>query len=52
MVREMEDFSFLKDFVGDRMIDLYKQIKIAFDPNLILNPGKMIEFNEEDTNEK
>lgn len=44
--------SFLKDFVGDRMIDLYKQIKIAFDPNLILNPGKMIEFNEEDTNEK
>lgn len=44
--------SFLKDFVGDRMIDLCKQIKIAFDPNLILNPGKMIEFNEEDTNEK
>lgn len=36
---------FLKDFVGDRMIDLYKSIKLAFDPNLVLNPGKIIEFH-------
>ncbi len=37
---------FLKDFVGPRMIQLYKAIKLAFDENLILNPGKIIEFNE------
>lgn len=37
---------FLKEFVGDRMIDLYKSIKLAFDPNLILNPNKMITFEE------
>ena len=43
--------SFLKDFVGDRMIDLYKQVKLAFDPNLILNPGKMIEFEKGDDHE-
>ena len=34
---------FLKDFVGERMIDLYKSIKLAFDPNLVLNPGKIVE---------
>lgn len=37
---------FLEDFVGPRMIELYKSIKLAFDPNLVLNPGKMIEFNK------
>ena len=35
---------YLKEFVGPRMIDLYKSVKLAFDPNLILNPGKVIEF--------
>ncbi len=37
--------TFLEEFVGERMIDLYKSVKLAFDPHLILNPGKMIEFN-------
>jgi glycolate oxidase len=37
---------YLKDFAGERMIRLYKSIKLAFDPNLVLNPGKIIEFNE------
>ncbi|MBQ8306589.1 MAG: FAD-binding protein [Blautia sp.] len=36
---------FLKEFVGDRMIELYKSVKLAFDDKLILNPGKMVEFN-------
>ena len=37
---------FLEDFLGSRMIQLYKSIKLAFDDKLILNPGKMIEFNK------
>ncbi|MCD8147726.1 MAG: FAD-binding protein [Clostridiales bacterium] len=37
---------YLKEFVGPRMIKLYKAVKLAFDENLILNPGKIIEFNE------
>lgn len=37
---------FLEEFVGDRMIQLYKAIKLAFDDKLILNPGKVIEFNK------
>ena len=36
---------YLKDFVGERMISLYKAIKLAFDDKRILNPGKVIEFN-------
>ena len=36
--------AFLEDFAGPRMIALYKAIKLAFDDKLILNPGKMIEF--------
>lgn len=37
---------FLEEFVGDRMIALYKSIKLAFDDKLILNPGKVVEFNK------
>ena len=37
---------FLEEFVGPRMIQLYKSIKLAFDDKLILNPGKVIEFNK------
>ncbi len=37
---------FLEEFVGPRMIRLYKSIKLAFDDKLILNPGKVIEFNQ------
>lgn len=37
---------YLEEFVGPRMIKLYKAIKMAFDENLILNPGKIIEFNK------
>ncbi|MBP3874267.1 MAG: FAD-binding oxidoreductase [Lachnospiraceae bacterium] len=36
---------YFREFVGDRIIELHKAIKLAFDPNLILNPGKVIEFN-------
>ncbi|HIQ91662.1 MAG TPA: FAD-binding protein [Candidatus Copromonas avistercoris] len=38
---------FLEEFVGPRMIELYKAIKLAFDEKLILNPGKVIEFQKE-----
>lgn len=37
---------YLKDFVGEEMYEVYKNIKIAFDPVNILNPGKMIEVEE------
>lgn len=37
---------FLEEFVGPRMIQLYKAIKLAFDDKLILNPGKVIEFQK------
>ncbi len=36
---------FLEPFLGTPMIELFKSIKLAFDPKLILNPGKMVEFN-------
>ena len=36
---------YLENFAGPRMITLYKAIKLAFDEKLILNPGKIIEFN-------
>ncbi len=37
---------YLKDFLGERMIELHKSVKLAFDPNLVLNPGKIFEYNE------
>ena len=37
---------YLEEFAGPRMIALYKAIKLAFDEKLILNPGKIIEFNK------
>ncbi len=37
---------FLEGFVGERMIKLYKAVKLAFDDKLILNPGKVIEYNK------
>lgn len=36
---------FLEPFLGSRMIQLYKSIKLAFDEKLVLNPGKVMEFN-------
>lgn len=36
---------FLEPFLGTRMIQLYKAIKLAFDEKLVLNPGKIVEFN-------
>lgn len=38
---------YLRDFVGDEMYRLYQSIKLAFDPNNILNPGKVIELETE-----
>ena len=37
---------YLKPFVGERMYKLYQSIKLAFDEKLILNPGKIIVFDE------
>lgn len=37
---------YLKPFVGDRMYKLYQSIKLAFDEKLILNPGKIITFDD------
>ena len=36
---------FLRPFIGEEMYQLYRNIKLAFDPKLILNPGKMITFD-------
>lgn len=36
---------FLEDFLGKRMCDLFRSIKLAFDPNLILNPEKIVTFD-------
>lgn len=35
---------YLKDFIDPRLYRLYQAVKLAFDDKLILNPGKMIEF--------
>lgn len=35
---------YLETFLGDRTIQLFKSIKLAFDEKLILNPDKMIRF--------
>lgn len=37
---------FLEEFAGERMIRLYKAIKLAFDDKLILNPDKVISFQK------
>jgi len=36
---------FLESFLGSRMIALFKSLKLAFDEKLVLNPGKIVEFN-------
>ena len=36
---------FLRPFIGGEMYQLYRNIKLAFDPKLILNPGKMVTFD-------
>lgn len=36
---------FLEPFLGSRMTELFKSIKLAFDEKLVLNPGKIVEFN-------
>lgn len=33
---------YLKESLGDTLIDLQQRIKEAFDPHLILNPGKVV----------
>lgn len=37
---------YLEDFVGTRMNELFKSIKLAFDPKLVLNPEKIVTFQE------
>lgn len=46
MASETGRLEFLEEFAGPRMIALYKAIKLAFDDKLILNPGKVIEYNK------
>ena len=36
---------FLEEIAGDVQLDLMRKIKQAFDPNLILNPGKVIDLH-------
>ena len=36
--------AYLEDFVGSRMYELFKSVKLAFDDKLILNPGKLVEW--------
>jgi glycolate oxidase len=36
---------YLKPFAGERLYKLYQSIKLAFDENLILNPGKVLIFD-------
>lgn len=36
----------LHTFVGDRMFSLFQSIKLAFDEKNILNPGKVVEFDQ------
>ena len=38
---------YLADSVGEINVELMKGIKKVFDPKLILNPGKVIRFDEE-----
>ena len=35
---------YFENFISDRLYKLHKDIKLAFDDKLILNPGKVIEF--------
>ena len=35
---------FLKSFLGSKQIELMKSIKKAFDPDNILNPGKIVDM--------
>lgn len=37
---------YLEEFLGSRMCDLFRSIKLAFDPNLILNPEKIVRFQK------
>ncbi len=37
---------FLQDFIGGRMYALFQSVKLAFDAKNILNPGKMITFEQ------
>ncbi len=37
---------YMETFLGGRMINLFKSIKLAFDEKLVLNPDKVISFNK------
>lgn len=36
----------LEHFIGDRMYQLFQSVKLAFDENNILNPGKVVEIRD------
>lgn len=37
---------FMKLFLDKNHLELIKRVKLAFDPDNILNPGKLVEWNE------
>ncbi len=36
---------YMKYFMDESQIELIKRVKLAFDPQNILNPGKMVDWN-------
>lgn len=41
---------YMKYFLDDAQIDLIRRVKLAFDPQNILNPGKLVEWGEKTAN--
>ena len=41
---------YFKDFISPRLYQLHKAVKLAFDDKLILNPGKIVEYKQEEMN--
>src|SRR5699024_9513914 len=39
---------YFKDFISPRLYQLHKAVKLAFDDKLILNPGKIVEYKQEE----
>ena len=42
--------SYLKAYFGDQVYDLFKQVKSYFDPDNIMNPGKIVDAQQIDEN--
>jgi FAD/FMN-containing dehydrogenase len=42
----------IEDDYGEGAIELMRKIKLALDPKLIMNPGKVLDFDDADTSSK